>query len=461
MPVVTSIQALTDPLAVTAGNSNCGVDWVRLRAFIKGAGGFAQPVYFISKDMLTGNSLASSLFSAYTTPFGNPVNGAPPIAVDGVGNVYMGWFGGTGGGLTKVDGNTLAQTSTGGAGTGPPLGFAAIADTTLCNIEVDSTEFFMTAGIGGTFATSRQYGALNQCVYAGRSGTYAPTVASGSAKGTTGKLGSGIGFLVSGPSSIASAQDFYFDKMTFANGGTWTPADWPTQNSAITHATIRIFAPTDFDATWTEAYCKGICCDQTDGNPIIWMSQANTALPGVMVKLDQNTGAILWSAVMPAAGSGAGNQFNYSLITRQRLYVVTFQTFTTIDTSDGSLTTTTAGMDGVSPLGAQCSNDAIGAVLLTGNFTGGADSPALLNSTPASFGGWALLYVDTVPPIPPGNRRFLSQCGPVRTGAPSSSPIIPPTPPPPPPPPVVVTNITTLAGEPLITLSGSNIITDT
>ncbi len=458
MPFATSIQALIGPhTAQSSSNTQCGVDWVRNNVYIIGLNpSFAGP-YLSSVNMLTGVEQA---WEDTTTYHQSP--GQPPVGVDANGDVYLSYSLINGGGLIQIDPTTLVQNTFGGTGASPPDGFPGILQCGLNNIPVSGTQFMLVSAIGGAFADLRYTIVYDEVTFAGRAEQFGPGIANSRAINCAGKSGSGLGFVAAGPSGSGDLQTVVLSKVSCATGGGWVIGDWPTQNTNITISTLVTLVPTDIDAGWTEIYPVGIITDQTDGNPML-MLQPAANVAGYLVKFDKSSGAIIWQATMPGPLAIYNNSLSFSIVTTQRLYLLfpTPNTVLTVNTNDGSLSSYSTNLAGLIVYGYQSSNDIRGGILCNVSYTEGAGSPTKLNSTPASFTGWSMLYVAPAPAPPPGNRRFLSQQGPVRTGAPSSSPVIPPTPPPPTPPPPVITDITSEADEPLITESGSNIITET
>ncbi len=440
MPTIPSIQALIGPhTQQSSGNVQCGVDWVRNNAFI--IGNQSGTNYISSVGLLSGTEQAFQTMASFT-PNGQ---GSPPVGVDGNGDVYIPWGGLHGGGLLQLDGTTLAEITFGGADLPDPAGWLIVGGT-LSNVISGSAQFMVATQQGGLFSFLRNTVVFNEVTFSGTSQNY------GNAFAYTcpGKTGTNFGFTLAGPTAAGDTQTLVLSVVFCSSGGT-------------TITPIITLVPTDIDPAWTQIYPKGLCVDQTDGNIIISCKGQNGAThPGYLAKLDASTGAVLWTHALPNTSSIGGKQLAFSNITNQRFCYVTDgpPKVTTVNTADGSSSSYTAGLAGLTVFGQQAFNDAIGAIICNVTFAVTAGSPTQLNATPNSFTGWSILYVAAPPAPPPGNRRFLSQCGPVRTGAPSSSPIIPPTPPPPPPAPPVVTDITSEADEPLITEASSNIITE-
>lgn len=228
----------------------------------------------------------------------------------------------------------------------------------------------------------------------------------------------------------------------------------------VSNTLVGSFPMTAIDAAWSSNFaCTGICLDQTDNKLLAVFTGDGSSNPGYLCKINPTTVAIEWKTVVPTTdGSGPiipGDAFSWSDIKHQRLgfYTGSPPTVTIYNTSNGSVDSTyTAGLNGLHiGVNAQAYNDTLGCCVLTCDFTNGAGSPTLLNSTPASWSsGWAVLYVAAgiTPPPPTSPRRFLAVSGPIRKGK------GPPT------PPQTVTDITTEAGLLLTTEAGDNLITE-
>ncbi len=450
-----SIQALIGPhTAQTTGSIQCAVNWAAKKAWIQGT--LSGTNWIARQDVLSGTE---ENFGS-TALFTHPPSADRPIEIDAAGNLYVTWAGFNGGGLTKVDSTTLTQIAFGGSSAGNfPIGYPGLPGGTLANISVGSTQFILAGSIGGIFGILDYNAVFNEQIFAGRQQNW-----SGSSPGgvvCAGPIGSGLGYSIVSETGSVGTRILRVYQIYCIPGGTWTVSDWPTQNPLITSTEIFDLIPTDVDASWTEIHGLGVCLDQTDNNLIICVTSQN-ANNGYYIKTDVGTGAILWQVPIGNNSGSSGSQLAKSSITNSRyaFFNNSGHTVTTINTVDGSTVVQSAGLAGITGFTRQCYNDSLGAILANITFAKTTDSPTQLNSTPDSYTGWTMIYVNPPPTPPPGNRRFLAECGPIRTGA-STSPIIPPTPPPPPPPPVTVTDIITLSGDTLITLSGSNIITDT
>lgn len=214
--------------------------------------------------------------------------------------------------------------------------------------------------------------------------------------------GNGLGYVVSGDNvSGTSAGGIRLWKVNV--------------NVGLEGATlITTIAASTIDAGWTAAAQGGICVDQTDGHVLVFCNgQVGATHPHYLLKLNSSTGAIIWQTEMP--GVGGGVMMGQSQIKSQIFCHITSlgggaNEITQIDTSDGSITTQfTTGMSGLLPYGSQAYNDQSGAIIGEFSYTEGTDSPIPLNSTPSSFGGWALIYVIAPPPAPPATGTHASQ----------------------------------------------------
>lgn len=191
---------------------------------------------------------------------------------------------------------------------------------------------------------------------------------------------------------------------------TYAPSTWPTANAYISTDKIGIVVPTDIDAGWTTIYGRGIAYDTLDGNLIVQVT--STGVDGSYIaKLSKDDASVLWKVQIAHA------QDAYLQLAYGRTAHGTFAYFSqggapsasavyVIDTADGSYTTITAGLAGVTLLGGQCFDEINGCVVAYGSFSKTTDSPLQLNSTPDSFTGWFALYVTAryVPPRIPGGR---------------------------------------------------------
>ncbi len=436
MPFYPSIQFLPAQATVGGANHQCAVNWGTNKVFI------ADSAYVTRTGILTG---VEEDYESVVT-YGGPH--LPPIGGDTSGNVYV-----TrpvsiySGGINRIDGSTLAVID---YAIYPPsyFGGGGFASIQLTN----GNQAVLDVGVGGSFVALCQAILTVDIAITGlfNWGSYGPNALVCAGKLNTNKI-----YLIAHATTSFSLFEI---------------SCYPTFSNIV----VGTLFPADIEPTWTTFGIQGFCVDQTDGNLIV-VGNNNALGPARknrVFKIDSNDASILWNIEITSGSTilNVDKQFAYSLIRRNRIALlinnnplpVASPRIDIYDTTNGSVIDTyTTGLTGISPTGFQCYNDAVEGVICNIDYVDAVGSPTRLNSTPSSFRGWAMLYVASPPAPPPGNRRFLAECGPVRTGAPSSSPIIPPTPPPPPPPPAVVTNIITLSGDPLITLSGSNIITDT
>lgn len=391
MTFTPSIQSLIG--AHTGIGQQCAIDWARNNVFVPGS----DTGYLTSNGLITGTEQAFKSLSTYTSPVGNSPGGFPPIVVDGNGCPYENWLQHDGGGWIKADGTTLTQLAAGGSGSGPPAGFILVGGS-ACVITYSSTQYILASG-----ETGLDYVVLfDEVTYANLNTTYGSGITGNSVCNVcAGKTGTQYGFVIYGPQSGTDTQKVFVEKVD-VTGPTMTP--------------LTSFLPTDINGSWTALYGAGICMDQTDGNPIIWFQ--NNGTQGAMVKIDQNTGAIIWNVSAPVNAGNWETQFSQSNITHQSLAIITgpiSPLVTIFNTSNGSSTSFSSGLAGVFPDPQQCYNDTLGCIVLATTFSQRAGSPTLLNSTPVNFNGWAALYVNpgfTPPSVT--RRRFLAEAGPIR-----------------------------------------------
>lgn len=371
-------------------NNQCAVDWVNNRAYINGYHGSG---YLTSNDLLAGTEIAYALVSAYSVPSGSP-NQFNPTGIDANGDVYIAWNNSNGGGLIQIDGTTLAEITNGGADALPPNGFF-LQGGYIVNVPVGTTQFMLCAesGITGFF---QHFEVFNGVTFAGRYQSYTGD----KAFVCPGKSGSATGFVVS---SLSGGSHVYLKSISFATGGGWVIGNWPTQNSSIAVTDVVTIVPTDIDMAWSTIVQDGICVDQTDGHPIVIMTGDAGSTRTYAVKLNKTTGAIVWQRGL-ATGVTAGAQLAFSNISHQRLALLHNGSVQIINTSDGTSTTSSSGLAGVSCT-SQCYNDTLGAILFAGDYSKTTGSPTQLNSTPNSFSGWGMLYVAAPfsPPLTAGS----------------------------------------------------------
>ncbi len=411
MPFSPSLQALIgDHTAQYSGNTQCCVDWVNQKAYIQG---ITSAVRYISRvGLISGVQEAFASTAAFT----HPPSADTPIQIDASGNLYDVWSGLNGGGITKIDSSTLTQISFSGVSTSNfPLGYPGLPDGSLANISVSGTQFILAGSIGGFFGILDYSAAFNEELFAGRQQLW-----SGSNPGgfvCAGPLNSNVGYNIVSESGSPGTQIARIYKFVFTPGGSWTVSDWPVQNSLITSTEIFDLHPTDIDAGWTEIHNHGLCIDQSDGNLIIsFTGQSGAGTASYIVKVNATSGAVIWKVSVPDGSTIGVRQMQFSLIRYSRFafFTNTGHTVTIINTADGSTTTETSGLAGITSFGYQCYNDKLGAIILNCTFSNTTGSPTRLNSTPTSYTGWSVLYVAPPPPAPSNPRRFLAECGPIR-----------------------------------------------
>ncbi len=384
MTFTPSLQALIGAhTSVTSGNTQCAVDWTRNRVFI------GDSVNISRMGLITG---VEEIYTA------SPAHGGPPpIALDGNGDVYVYHppdF--TRGGIEKFSGTGLSILADGGYPAPLLGGTAMMAISTPGGQVVVDTNLVTTHAI---FSIDTVYQTSFSYLAYGTTALLSP-----------GKIGSNKIYML-----VTNTDIGYVIEL----------GCYPL----FTFTLIATITPTDVDATWTHLGIDGICVDQTDGNLIFTSNNADSgaAKRNALFKIDNSIGSVTWaSSVPPSTPTGIGvigstRQLGYSLIRSQRLAIFTGSHFgsppntvTIFNTSDGSVVDTyTTNINGIS-LFYQCYNDAIGGIVCNIVKTNIAGGPTLLNSTPSAFTGWAVLYVAAPPPAPVGNRRFLSESGPIR-----------------------------------------------
>jgi hypothetical protein len=187
-----------------------------------------------------------------------------------------------------------------------------------------------------------------------------------------------------------------------ADAYTYDPGTWPTTNPGIVSALTKIYAPTDFDAGWsTIGGLNGPAYDSTDGNLIVQVERGTgTGNQYYICKLNAADGTIRWK--VPVVN---GNGFDSSAVCSSVIRYGWFYYFASggsfgpgtlyqISTSDGTTSTYSlfAASDGVTALGSQVSNDAVGAIIGNATWNETGNYVTLLNSTPSSGSSLAAVY---------------------------------------------------------------------
>jgi hypothetical protein len=390
-----AIQSLIGPQ--TPPSVDCCVDWARNNVFMIGNAPDTN-VYLACQNLLNGTQNAYQLCTAYTTPAGSGglgVTSLPPLCVDGNGDVYQTWYAYDGGGLIQCDRTTLNQIAVGGSIHLPPSGF--ITTGSLSGVPYGNQQFIVALALGGNFGGFQNDEVLYiNVTYAGLYEQYGGTFSGGAARAIScaGKDGSGFGFVVIGPADVSGTQQVVIETI---------------QCYAATVTTLVTIPAASFGGSWTKVSPLGVCIDQTDGHILLWV-QSGPPVSGTvsaLVKINHTTGAIIWNTPLPLIASAYQTTFQFSRITNQRIAIITgfFPcTVTTIDTSDGTYTTSTTGLGGMAPSGSQCYNDTLGAIVLSTQFAAGVNAPTKLGNTPDNFAGWAVLYANPaiVSPISSG-----------------------------------------------------------
>ncbi len=376
---IPSIQSLT---GTHSGNGDCAVDWGRTHIWE------ISSTYLSKYDLLTGLELNAELLTNLGNAEGNRHVGFLPNgdAVLCTGGLHHG-------GIVTVDGTDLTLIGTfpypspnfgeGGFVCLTTGGSTIIVDNGRGNAVIGTLNRTQISSSAVGYLDTVSWPSIPNCQICG-----APT---------------GSNFVYMANSDTTS---LIFSKLVVV---------------PVSLTTIGTIVPTDVDGTWTTITISGMCLDQTDSTVILFVN-GDGAIKNYLVKVNVSSGAIIWAASVPGAALSM-NAFQFSDIRHQRVAIFTngSHTVTIYDTSDGSVSSTyTAGLAGVSifsSIGGQAYNDTWGAIVLLPQFNNTAGSPTLLNSTPTSFTGWAVLYVDAPAPPPAGSRRFLAMAGPVRDAA--------------------------------------------
>ena len=395
MPFVTSIQSLSS--AHTSGVNQIAVDWANQKIFNDGnTTGNATVIGLIS-----GNELATVPDSTWVNPVGGGGGGLPTL-VDANGNFYTNWFQHDGGGWIKIS-PSLTQLAAGGADGLPPVGFV-LAGGTAAVIPYAGTQYILANGQGPGGGVLGFVALFNEVTYAGLNVSFGAGVTpNAEALVCAGQTGTKYGFVLWYPESNTDTQLVVLAKVDI---------------TVPSMTTINSYAPAAINGAWTTIAPAGICVDQTDGNPIIWFQNKSIIAggTGAMVKVDKNTGAVVWNTAT-FANALPPMQFGNSSILHQKLAIIGGSplTVTTFNTASGAASSYTTNLAGTFPYGPQCYNDTLGCIVLNVQYLNQAGAPVPLNSTPGSLNDWAALYVNPafVPPPPPP-RRWLWELGPVR-----------------------------------------------
>lgn len=139
--------------------------------------------------------------------------------------------------------------------------------------------------------------------------------------------------------------------------------------------------PADFDPTWSHIdTVAGIAVDQTDGNVIFWINNLTDVVThnNYLVKLNTETGAIMWTLILPGAGGFEATDLQQALITQGKFYyLATNDTVAIIDTIAGVVLSNPAAsllaVSGNHPN--QVSEDVTGSIYLNGGWSESATHP--------------------------------------------------------------------------------------
>lgn len=370
MPFQTAIQSLISNYSPQTGHTGFAApDWVN--GLLYEWGPTPATGYYLSKfNIGTGAELAHMPASTY--PNANNLGALGPTGLWMMSLLSQD--------ILQVDPVTLALLSTGGAA-------RAYVDGTLSAITNTSSQNWLLYTEGG-FSIGRNFGCLNAATYA----DWTPgdvSFVNALAYSCAGPKNTGLGYVVSSPDL-----------------GTTSPLlVWKVNtNTGVQAATqIATVNPTNIDAGWTQITTGGLCLDQTDNNLLLFaQGQSGATNQYYMFKMNANTGSIIWKLVV--SGPGGGQQAAESNIEAQQYCLISelgggLNRCEVIDTNAGAITSSfTTGLAGTLPYSSQCFNDQTGAVVGEFAYTAGVGAPIQLNSTPASFSGWAAVYV--VPPKP-------------------------------------------------------------
>lgn len=385
MPFSTSIQLLLGAHSPTGIGTTCTVDWQRNRAWLGDGGG----------TNLTRIGLISGLEEAYA-PWSNYASAnTSPVGIDANGNLYLPNGGLHSGGQTQIDGGSLAQLASNAYPTND-FGGGGFA-----NVPAGGSQYMLDVGVGGgIIGPLSEINVTKDTINVYSSGW---PVSQKLGLVCNSKPGNSFGFLLNSPSDGTTTQAITLSKLTVGLVPTLT--------------VLGSLNATGIDSGWTTIVAQGMCIDQTDGNPLVDVTGSGGAHGEYIVKLNAADGTLLWKCPMTVT-TGIDYQWNWSSVLGSTLYVVGGPpcTLTTINTTNGSSSTTTSGLSGVVIFTGQMSSYNLGTVVCHCTYTQGAGSPTPLNSTPSSWSAarWAVLYVAAAPTPPTGTGSFLAGCGPIR-----------------------------------------------
>jgi hypothetical protein len=376
MTFATKIQSLKGT-HVPSGTTNgqCGVDWGRRRVFI------GNGTYLSRVGIRTGTEQTYALASGYAE------GGFPPIGLDSDGNLYQSIAASLySGGIQGISGDTLAKTIR-ATYTAPNYG-----GSNTVAVKTGSQQFAISTNIGNTIINLN-----NTSVSKGKNALVSVGWPNGNARSAicAGKPGSNLAFLLTSPGDGISTQISTLHKIVCG--------------ITATVSVVDTYVPHDIDSNWTESYIAGACVDETDGDLLVSFFGVGGSQGTYIVKLDHQTGAIVWKCAVDSASGGSGavgqNQMSQSRIRNQRLVIATNSSgnkITIIDTSDGSKTSYTTGLNGLTIYNYQCYDDTLGAIIGVFSMVPASGGPTLLRNTPATYAGWFVLYVaDAITPSTP------------------------------------------------------------
>lgn len=366
------------------GSLNTATDWQNGRVWFQGP---------FDSAYITRYGITSGIEQAWTAKGSGGLSGlAAATGWDSDGNIYAsGPNSFTAGSLTKIDGTALTFI----ANTVYPAHFGG---ANILALKVGGTQYILDQDVGGSIG-----GLANTQLTAGTtfSASYGWSAADG-AHMCMGKVGTPYGYLFSASGSETC---------------TLSQLNLPLGTASV----LKTYVPTDFGSTWTGIYIYGMCLDQTDGNPIIYVGDGDSTGVGTfLAKLNNTTGAIIWMTNAPWCRGGPGYQFSQSRILYQRLALLsdTPRQITVYNTSDGSIVGTpqTTGIAGITVPTKQAFDDTSGAIMCFLDWDGTGPSgggPSSLNGSTGPFTGWAAIYVTTGGSGASHSRRSQGLLGPI------------------------------------------------